>query len=227
MRLTFLGHAGFLIQPDRDDEVNLLVDPFLSGNPTAIHNPETIGCTHIALTHAHADHVGDTIAIAKRTGATVIAPFETGTILAEAGVSSVEKGNPGGTIHFSFGSTSGSITFTRAHHSSSYQGRYGGVACGLVIEMDGKRFYHTGDTDLFSDMRLIGELYQPAIAAVPIGDRFTMGPELAAKAAELIRAPRVIPIHYRTFPALVQNCDRFVPDGIAVVELAPGESVAV
>lgn len=220
MEVTFLGHAGFIV---RGDTVTIVVDPFLTGNPRAVHDAKDVDCDVIVLTHGHADHFGDSVAIAKRTGATVVAPFETGNLLEEEGIQSVEKGNPGGKIGFPFGS----ISFTTAIHSSSYKGRYAGVACGVVIALEDRTFYHTGDTDIFSDMKLIGEIYRPDIAAIPIGDRFTMGPELAARAAELIGAPKVIPIHYKTFPALVQTTENFRPRGISVLELEPGTSVTI
>jgi L-ascorbate metabolism protein UlaG (beta-lactamase superfamily) len=141
----------------------------------------------------------------------------------EHGIEKIEPGNPGGTISTSFGS----VSFTHAFHSSSYEGRYMGMPCGLIVEMGGKRFYHLGDTGLFSDLKLYGELYRPDVAAIPIGDRFTMGPELGSKAAEMVGAPVVIPIHYKTMPALVQDASRFVPEGIEVRELDPGESLTV
>ncbi|MDX1682388.1 MAG: MBL fold metallo-hydrolase, partial [Phycisphaeraceae bacterium] len=121
----------------------------------------------------------------------------------------------------------GSVSFTQAFHSSSYDGQYMGMPCGLVIEMGGITFYHCGDTGLFSDMKLIGEVYQPDVVAVPVGDRFTMGPELATRAAEMIGAPVAIPIHYKTFPVLRQTIEGFEPEGVDVRELAPGESTDI
>lgn len=214
--ITFLGHSGFLLSDGTD---TVAVDPYLTGNPVAVHTPDQIDCTYIALTHGHSDHVGDTVAIAKRTGATVIAAFEIAGYLGEQGVSATEPGNPGGKVPTSFGS----VSFTQAFHSSSYEGRYMGMPCGLIIEMGGVVFYHAGDTGLFSDMKMIGEVYQPTIAALPIGDRFTMGPELATRAAELINPTTVIPIHYRTFPALVQSAEKLQPRNIAVHVMEPGQ----
>jgi len=217
LEITFLGHAGFLLD---DGSHPLLVDPFLTGNPLAVHDPGAIDCTHIALTHGHEDHVGDTAAIARRTGATVIGAFELCNLLGEKGLEQLEPGNPGGRITTPFGS----VVFTQAFHSSSYEGRYTGMPCGLVIEMAGKRFYHAGDTALFSDMKLIGERYRPDVSAIPIGDRFTMDAESGARAAEWVGAPVTIPIHYRTFPLLAPTAEGFAPEGIEVKELAPGES---
>lgn len=218
LSITFLGQAGFSLSDGRS---TVLVDPFLTGNPVAVHDPAAIECTHIALTHGHDDHFGaDTIAIAQRTGATVIAANEIVHYLREQGLTDLEPGNPGGRIRTDFGS----ITFTQAFHSSSYEGRYMGPACGLVIEIGGVSFYHAGDTGIFTDMKLIGEIYKPLITALPIGDRFTMGPELASKAAELIGAKYAIPIHYGTFPLLVQTPDAFRPQGVEVHIMEPGDT---
>lgn len=214
--ISFLGHSGFVLS---DGTSRLAVDPFLSGNPVAVHSPEDIVCNYVALTHGHGDHLGDTVAIAKRNNATVIGSFEIGEFLGENGVERVEPGNPGGTIHTDFGS----VTFTQAFHSSSYQGRYLGMPCGLVIQMGGHTVYHAGDTGLFGDMRLIGELYKPDIAMLPIGDRFTMNGQLAAKAAEWIGPGYAVPIHFKTFPLLAQDSTGFSPKGVQVKEMEPGE----
>ncbi|TVR87773.1 MAG: metal-dependent hydrolase [Spirochaetaceae bacterium] len=214
--IQFLGHSAFLLA---DGTHTLLIDPFLTGNPTASTTAQDIRCTHIALSHGHSDHIGDTVSIAQRCDAVVVAPFETANYLGEQGLAHVESGNPGGRVKTSFGS----VSFVQAFHSSSYEGRYMGAACGLIISMGGKCMYHCGDTALFGDMKLIGELYKPDIAAVPIGDRFTMDASQGARAAELIGAPVAVPIHYRTFPLLAQSADGFTPRGVQVQELMPGE----
>jgi L-ascorbate metabolism protein UlaG (beta-lactamase superfamily) len=118
----------------------------------------------------------------------------------------------------------GWAAFTQAIHSSSYQGRYMGAACGIVISMGGVTVYHCGDTTLFSDMKMLGEIYSPDIACVPMGDRYTMDPELASTAAEWIAPKVAIPIHYRTFPILAQDASGFMPKGVEVKVLEPGES---
>lgn len=214
--LTFLGHAGFVLE---DGEHSVAIDPFLTGNPVATLKPEEIHCQSIVLTHGHADHLGDTVAIAKANGATVYAAFEIAEYLGDQGCNT-EPGNPGGKIKGDFGW----VAFTQAFHSSSYEGRYMGMPCGVVVRLGGKTVYHCGDTGLFSDMKLIGEIYQPDIALIPIGDRFTMGPELATKAAEWIKPKVAVPIHYKTWPLLVSDASGFTPAGIEVKVMEPGES---
>lgn len=220
LTITFLGHSGFLLH---DGVATLAIDPFLTGNPLAVHRPAEIRCDYIALTHGHSDHIGDTVEIARRNNSTVIGVAEVVQFMTEEGVRKTEPGNPGGRIATTFGA----VHFTPAFHSSSCKGRYMGMPCGLVIEMGGVTMYHAGDTGLFSDMRLIGELYRPAVAALPIGDRFTMGPEMATRAAELVGARIAIPMHYATFPLLVPDAQRFAPAGMEVRALAPGESISV
>lgn len=219
LNITFIGHSAFLLD---DGNEKLLIDPFITGNPVARHKVSDIDCTYIALTHGHSDHFGDTVAIAKKSGATVVANFEICNHCSELGVESVEPANPGGTIRTRFGS----VTFVHAFHSSSLDGKYMGMPNGLVISMGGTTFYHCGDTGIFGDMKLIGEIYRPAIAAIPAGDRFTMGPELATRAAEMIRPKYAIPIHYGTFGALVQEVSSFRPNGVEVKVMKPGDSWA-
>ncbi len=220
LKITFLGHAGFLLD---DGESVLAIDPFLTGNPVATMSAGDIKCTHIALTHGHADHFGDTVAIAKANDATVIGAFEITEYLGEQGLSKLEPGNPGGRIDLPFGS----VAFTQAFHSSSYEGRYMGMPCGLVVSMGGATVYHCGDTALFSDMKLIGELHRPDVACIPIGDRFTMGPQHATKAAELIGAATAIPIHFNTWPPIEQDASAFQPEGVSVRVMQPGDSWSV
>jgi len=217
LSMTFLGHSGFLFEAG---EHALAVDPFLTGNPVAKHAPGDVECNYIALTHGHGDHLGDTVEIASANKAQVICAFEIMEYLTSEGLHDVNPGNPGGKIETDFGW----VAFTQAFHSSSLQGRYLGLPCGLVIHMGGTTVYHCGDTCLFGDMKLIGELYRPDIACIPVGDRFTMGPEHGKLAAELIKPRVAIPIHYMTFPdLLVSDISAFEPDGVEVKVLAPGE----
>lgn len=216
--LTFLGHAGFLVT---DGTHTLAIDPFLTGNPVAAMPADKVRCSHIALTHGHEDHVGDTLAIARANGATIIAAYEICTYFQEQGHDKVEPGNPGGQIRTPFGS----VAFTQAFHSSSYQGRYMGQPCGLIVRIGGKTIYHCGDTALFGDMKLLGELHRPDVALIPAGDRFTMGPEHAARAAELIGAPLAVPIHHGTWPPIQVDLARFAPKGVEARPLKPGETL--
>lgn len=221
--ITYFGHSAFAVEAG---QTRVLLDPFITGNPLA----EQAGITAadqtadaIVLTHGHADHLGDTVPIATRTGATVYCAFEVHEYLHEQGVTNTQPGNPGGRIEAPWGW----VAFTQAFHSSSFNGRYMGQPMGAVVRMGEKTVYHCGDTGLFGDMKLLGEIYRPDVAMVPIGDRFTMGPALATRAAEMIAAPLVIPIHYKTFGMLRQDAAGFAPRGVEVRELAAGESLTL
>ena len=215
--LTFLGHAAVLLE---DGTHTVVIDPFLTGNPKAARKPAEIHAKHIVVTHGHSDHLGDTVAIAKANHGTVYASNEVAIYCGERGVAN-EPANPGGRLTTAFGWGA----FTHAFHSASYEGRYMGAACGAVVHLGGITVYHCGDTGLFGDMQLFGEIYQPDIALIPIGDRFTMGPELASRAAELIKPKVAVPIHYGTFPLLVADAKGFAPKGVTVKVLSPGEAL--
>ena len=217
LSITFLGHAGFVFD---DGTHQLVVDPFLTGNELAKHNPEDVKCQTVALTHGHEDHFGDTFTILQNNDAQLIAAHEICNYVAAQGHQNINPGNPGGRLDTDFGS----VTFTQAFHSSSYGGQYMGMPCGLIIEIGGVTIYHCGDTGLFSDMKLIGDIYDPEIALIPTGDRFTMGPELATRAAELIQPKVAVPIHYKTFGLLRQDIEGFEPSAIKVREMQPGET---
>lgn len=222
LTITYLGHSGFLFD-DGQEGGRLCIDPFLTGNPKAKHTPADIACDTIAFTHGHADHFNeDGFAIAKANGATCIANYEMANYLKEeVGIEKCEAGNPGGKIQTAFGS----VAFTPAVHSSSHEGRYMGVACGFVLRFDrlGKTIYHAGDTALFGDMKLIGEIVPTDVALLPAGGRYTMTPKLAARAAELIHPRVAVPIHYGTFPHLGQDVEGFKPEGVEVRVMAVGE----
>lgn len=216
MKITWFGHACFRIDTGASA---ILIDPFLTGN--AVFEKAGIplrkvmeGVTHVALTHGHDDHVGDTVAVCKETGATLIAVYELAMYLASQGVEKVDPGNPGGTLpHEDF-----DLTFVPAWHSSStiVDGHplYLGSACGLVIRpKQDKTVYHMGDTDIFPDMELINELHKPQIGFVPIGDRFTMGAKTAALACKrFFNFETVVPCHYGTFPIIDQTPDKFIAE---------------
>ncbi|MEF2551387.1 metal-dependent hydrolase [Aurantimonas sp. A2-1-M11] len=211
MKITYFGHSAFRI--DTGSSV-ILIDPFLTGNPHFKGDVAgaTEGVTHIALTHGHGDHVGDTVDIAKRTGCKVIGNFDLLSWLGGKGVENGEPGNTGGTISFD----DFTVTFTQAFHSSGDilddgSVTYLGMPNGLVFHFrDGPTVYHMGDTDIFGDMALIEELHAPRIAMVPIGDRFTMGAAVAALACRrYFKFDTVIPIHWGTMPILDPNPDKF------------------
>ncbi|MDY8109780.1 metal-dependent hydrolase [Fulvimarina sp. 2208YS6-2-32] len=212
MKITYFGHSAFRI--DTGSSV-ILIDPFLSDNPHFEGDAKaaTEGTTHIVLTHGHFDHVGDTVEIAKRTGATVVATFELSQWLAKKGVENAQPANTGGTAKFD----DFTATLVQAFHSSGHVEEDGTVTYlgqpnGIVLHFDnGPTLYHMGDTDIFGDMALIEELHQPKIGIVPVGDRLTMGGAVAAIACRrYFNFDMVIPAHYGTLPILDDNPDRFV-----------------
>lgn len=223
MRIRFLGHSAFEIT---DGPWNLLIDPFITGNPVCPVRADELNPQYILVTHFHGDHVGDAAAIAKRTGATIITTYEGVAGLEQQGLKVVGM-NLGGKKRFDFGL----VRVTMAFHGS---GMAGGHAAGFVIHLGGKRIYHAGDTALFSDMKLLnGVIEAPGIdvALLPIGDHFTMGPEDAAIAVQWIRPKVVIPMHWGTFPMLVQDPAEFISrvQGLGEtrpVLLRPGEVYA-
>jgi len=225
VKLTFLGHAAWLIE---SEGLHILMDPFLTGNPVAPRSAETVPADFILISHAHGDHLGDSIAIAKRTGATIISNFEIANYCGSQGVSTHPL-HIGGGKEFPFGR----VELTIAHHGSSFpDGGYGGNPAGFVIKTGGRTIYNAADTALFYDMKLIGELHQPDVALLPIGDNFTMGPDAALKAAELIRPKLVIPMHYNTFDLIAQDGAAFARRcqeevGVNCQVLQPGESVEI
>jgi L-ascorbate metabolism protein UlaG (beta-lactamase superfamily) len=211
MKLIWLGHSAFRIETGT---AVILIDPFLRGNAkfNLDFSAATAGATHILLTHGHDDHVGDSVAIAKASGAEVISNFEVCMYIAAQGVAKINPGNTGGTIACG----DFSVSFTQALHSSStiVDGKfvYLGNPMGLVVTPKrGPVLYHMGDTDVFSDMALINERHQPKIGLVPVGDRFTMGGKTAAEAVKRYFAfDAVVPCHYGTFDALAQDPSEFV-----------------
>jgi L-ascorbate metabolism protein UlaG (beta-lactamase superfamily) len=222
--LTWLGHASFRVESPGGKRI--YVDPFLNGNPKCPESelaPER--CDLIVLTHGHGDHLGDTVAIHETFGCPVVAMLELRSWLADKGVADPGGHNPnkGGTVPVE----GVKITLTDANHSSSTpDGAYAGEPCGVVLELeDGFTIYFAGDTNVFGDMSLIGRIYSPDVAVLPIGDHFTMGPREAAVAVELLGVKRVIPSHYGTFGVLVgtpAELRSLVPPGVEVLETEPG-----
>ncbi|TDL34322.1 metal-dependent hydrolase [Jeotgalibacillus sp. S-D1] len=207
MQISYHGHS---IVKVKTNDTTILFDPFINGNELTDLKAENEKPDVIILTHGHNDHVGDTVEIAKKSDALVIAPFELATYLEWQGL----KTHPmsiGGSFEFDFGK----VKLTQAFHGSSYttdvqQIIYTGMPSGVLLMAEGKTIYHAGDTSLFGDMKLIGERHPIDLAFLPIGDNFTMGPDDAAYAAELLQAKKVVPIHYNTFPPIKQDPDKFV-----------------
>ena len=199
-QLTWLGHGGFRVDTGSH---TVLIDPFLTGNPAAAASADSIPADFIIVTHGHGDHVGDTVEIAKRTGATVIANFEITEWLSKQGVEKLHAQHIGGSHRHPFGT----VKLTIAHHGSMLpDGSYGGNPCGVLLKLADGTIYHAADTGLFGDMQLIGE-EGIDIAILPIGDNYTMGPGDAVRAVKLIRPKRVIPDHFNTWPAIAQDVE--------------------
>jgi len=226
--LTWLGHAAFRI--DTAAGKRIYVDPFLNGNPKCPpgeQEPERADI--VAVTHGHGDHVGDTVAIAQKHGSTVVAQVELSGWLGKHGVADdkLVGFNKGGTVDVD----GVKFTLTNAFHSSSApDGSYGGEAAGYVIELEsGTTLYFAGDTCVFGDMQLIGRIYSPDVAILPIGDHYTMGPREAAVALELLGVQRCVPSHWGTFPVLTgtpQELQKLVPS-VTVEQLEPGDAVTL
>ena len=198
-KIRWLGHSGF--EMELANKI-LLIDPWLTGNPLATMKASDIKKTDVVcVTHDHGDHLGDAIEICKRTGATFVGIYELGVYAEENGVKNVVGINIGGTVDVK----GISITMVQAFHSSTR-----GAPTGFVIKAEGKTIYHTGDTGLFGDMKLIGEIHRPDVALIPIGDYYTMGPKEAAEAVKLINPAVVIPMHYKTFPVLSPSAEDFI-----------------
>jgi L-ascorbate metabolism protein UlaG (beta-lactamase superfamily) len=221
--VTYCSHASFLIETGK---ARLLVDPFISGNPLSSLNADEIEADYILVSHGHGDHVGDSVQIAKRTGAMVISNFEIQNWMAAQGVENVHPQHIGGGFDYPWGR----VKLTMAQHGSMLpDGSYGGNPCGFLFYIDGKKIYHACDTGLFYDMKLIGE-EGIDLAILPIGDNFTMGPEDALRAVKLIEPARVIPIHYDTFDVIKQDprkwADRVQAEtSTRVTVMKPGDSL--
>lgn len=228
LSITWLGHGTFeLVSPGGK---RIVIDPWLEQNPACPANRKKADRADLILvTHGHFDHVGDLVPVARATNATVVGIFELCAWLGSKGIQNTSPMNIGGTQKIG----DISVTMTPAVHSSAFvdEGRivYLGEPAGYVIRFeDGLAVYFAGDTHIFGDMRFVKDLYAPEIAFLPIGDRFTMGPDAAARAAELVGARQVVPMHYGTFPLLTGTPARLrelvQPLGIEVLELTPGQT---
>lgn len=206
MKVSYHGHSVVRVETDSH---KIIIDPFITGNEKCDLDPDTIDVDVILLTHGHNDHVGDTMKIADRTGAQIVAINELAVYLGKKGYNAHGM-NIGGAYDFDFGR----VKYTQAFHSSSYEEEdgtfiYTGMPAGLLLTIDGKTIYHAGDTSLFSDLKLIGDMHDIDLAFLPIGDNFTMGPEEALVAADWVKADMVVPIHYNTFPVIEQDGKAF------------------
>lgn len=193
--LEYIGHSAFYLQNENN---GILIDPFISQNPVANFDFKTNKITDILVTHGHADHLGDAIPVSKITQATVTAIFELANYCAERGAI-VNGVNQGGKINFGWGYA---IFLPAFHSNSTPSGVYAGMPCSILIDIDGTKIYHAGDTCLNQEMKTVGELYSPDYALLPIGSHYTMGVEEAAIAAKWLQTKKVIPMHYNTFDAI-------------------------
>lgn len=226
LAITWLGHSSFRVRTPGGKEV--LFDPWFTGNPAFPEAARPAKADLILVSHGHSDHMTDAAAVAKATNATVVGIWEIYSYLGTKGVKNLEPMNKGGTI-----TVKGlRITMTDARHSSSFDDNgivYLGSAAGFVVKLEnGQTIYYAGDTSLFGDMKIIAELYKPDIAFLPIGDRFTMGPDTAAIAAKWLGVKLVVPMHCGTFPLLTGTPEQLeqhlAGSGIEVLKLAPGET---
>ena len=227
-RITWLGHSTVLVQTPRG--TNILIDPFIEQNPKyprGFELPQRI--QYILLTHGHGDHISDAAPVAKNHNSNVVAIYELAAFIGQQGVANTTGMNIGGTVQLE----DVAVTMVEAKHSAGAQGKdgtqYAGIAAGFVLTVtDGPVLYHSGDTTVFSDMKLIKELYRPELVMLPIGGFYTMGPREAALAARFLEPKAILPIHFGTFPPLKGTPDElagFLKGAIEVIKIAPGESI--
>ncbi|NEU29892.1 metal-dependent hydrolase [bacterium LRH843] len=223
MKISYHGHSVVYVETNGR---KIIIDPFITGNRLCDLDAEKLEVDVILLTHGHDDHVGDTVPLAKRNDALVVAPFELATYLGWQGVRTHPM-SIGGSYTFDFGT----VKYTQAFHGSSQvvdedkKIIYTGMPGGILLSAEGKTIFHAGDTALFSDMKMIGELNSIDLAFLPIGDNFTMGPEDAAIAADWLQTKKVIPIHYNTFPVIEQDPKEFANRVTGGLALNVGEAI--
>ena len=227
-RITWLGHATVLVQTANG--TNILIDPFIQNNPKfpkGFELPEKIH--YILLSHGHGDHISDAVPVALKHKSNVVAIYELAAFIGSQGVENITGFNVGGTVQLN----DVAVTMVEAKHSAGAEGKngtqYAGVAVGFVLAVEnGPVLYHAGDTTVFSDMKLIKELYHPEVAMLPIGGFYTMGPREAALAAQFVEPRAVLPIHFGTFPPLKGTPDElagYLKGSIEVIRVAPGELI--
>ncbi|MCD6163304.1 MAG: metal-dependent hydrolase [candidate division Zixibacteria bacterium] len=223
LKLTFIGHSCFLLD---DGKYKVVIDPFITGNPMAKISADDLKVDFILVTHGHGDHFGDAINLAKKNNAAVISNFELASYCESKGVKNTAGLHIGGGAEFPFGS----VKLTIAHHGSTLGADmgYGGNPVGFIIRMAGKVVYHAGDTGLFLDMKLIGEMDKIDMALLPIGGYFTMDANDAAKAVEFLNPKKAIPMHYNTFPPVKADpnvfADKIKQYGVECIILQPDQS---
>ncbi len=223
-QVRFLGHSCVSIT---DGAHKLIIDPFLNDNPQSPIKADEIDVNYILVTHGHGDHIGDTFSIGKRCNATVIANFELANLCAKEGLE-IHPMHIGGAHDFDFGR----VKLTIAHHGGGYgedASVYTGPPTGMLVTIGGKTIYHPGDTGLFYDMKLIGEMNNIDLAFLPIGDNFTMGIDDAVKAVEFLKPKKVVPFHYKTWEIIDSEPEEFKSKvkGAEVVILKPGDSLDI
>ena len=226
-RFTWLGHATFLVETP--GKKNLLVDPWVEGNPACPKRLKKLPkLDALLVSHGHFDHIADAVSLAKEHGCPVVCNFETACWLKGKGVTTTMEMNKGGTVEVA----GVKATMVSADHSCGISDGdaivYGGEAAGFVVTLEnGFRFYHAGDTNVFGDMRLIGEIYKPDLALLPIGGLYTMGPLEASHAVRLLGVKKVIPMHFGTFPPLAgkpEELRELCGSKVEILDLAPGDS---
>jgi L-ascorbate metabolism protein UlaG (beta-lactamase superfamily) len=223
MKLQYLGHSAFLISDSQNHTI--LIDPFLTGNPLAPVKANQVKADYIILTHAHSDHIGDALNIADKRKTTIICVVELASIISKNGYNTHPL-QIGGAFQFPFGK----VKFVTAFHgSSTSNGLYAGLAAGVVFKVDNKTIYHCGDTGIFGDMKLIGEIDKIDVLLIPIGGNYTMDIEDAVRAVSLIQPELAIPMHYNTFSLIRANPQEFVDkitaNGFHGKVLTPGEEL--
>jgi L-ascorbate metabolism protein UlaG (beta-lactamase superfamily) len=228
IKLTWLGHSTFRIETPEGK--TLYLDPWISGNPMCPEGEKNVKQADVLLvTHGHFDHIADAVEVAKKHNATVVGIYELCAWLEKKGVKQIAPMNKGGTQKVA----DVKVTMVHAVHSCGIQDGdqivYGGEACGYVLEFsNGVKLYHAGDTNVFSDMAIIRDLYAPKLAMLPIGDHFTMSPREAAYACKLLQPETVIPMHFGTFPMLTgkpSDLQKLAPE-VKVLEMKPGETIS-
>lgn len=220
MELQFIGHSAFYLKTEND---GILIDPFISQNPVAKFDSKS-KITDILVTHGHTDHLGDAIPLSKKTGAMITTIFELANYCAKCGAKA-QGINIGGKVSFEWGNAR---FFNATHSSSTPDGAYAGIASSILLEINGIKIFHAGDSGLHQEMKTIGEFYTPDIALLPIGDFYTMGVEEAVIAAKWLGAKQLIPMHYNTFDAIkadVEKLKNLLPAEIELIVLEHGEKL--